>query len=135
MPGIAGILNSDDSHAYGFGFATSADGLQKFPIGAYLLVIDQQNNGYTGDGKNIQLLSSIDNGLTWKNAGVGVTSPKEIYTFGDQSTANSNPPPRGGYTNISGPITIVAGFNKGSALPTQTKITLDGSVTFQLLYQ
>ncbi|MFL9922861.1 DUF1120 domain-containing protein [Herbaspirillum lusitanum] len=80
----------------------------------------------TGDGANLTLLATNNNGQSWGSA-AGVTKI-HMFSFGN----NASTP--GAYKQLSAKISLTAYINKPEELDLTREIPLDGSATIEVVY-
>ncbi|CAG4903726.1 DUF1120 domain-containing protein [Paraburkholderia saeva] len=122
----SGVVHSIDSNHYdvdGYGLGT-VNGIN---IGAYVVRMSGQG---TGDGAAVDNIWS-DNATTWTKASTAsaVSPTKEFRSWATPGTLTP-----AAHTVFSQNFSIMAGVNKGSALPLNQDIPLDGLVTFSMVY-
>ncbi|MFJ3368211.1 hypothetical protein [Pseudomonas sp. NPDC086251] len=131
------------------GFKTIDNELPTLPTGSYSLSTDSAGNPIGSfqivakdaqavvDGGSGQLKYTQNNGVSWQNGSTNnsiinsYAASTAIYGFGAPSAANTPLPP---ITDMSVPLAVRPVIAARDNLDLSTAITVNGSVTFELIY-
>ncbi|WP_175425735.1 DUF1120 domain-containing protein [Trinickia violacea] len=110
----------DDSRSHGLGAVSGKN------VGIYTMSVRE----FTGDSTSVDTVRSTDAGKTWM-AGAWML-PGGTHMTSWAATDNKTVP--GAYKNLTGTVTVATVLNKGSELPLENDVRLDGSATLELVY-
>lgn len=105
-----------------FGLGAASDGAN---IGAYTLQLTND----VADGVGARRLASLDSGTSWFGWQGTFAHNSEIYGFG--TSASFVPVP---VTTVTSDVIVTAALDKGTNLPLQDEIDIDGLATIEVIY-